>query len=78
MANAEMDNWERELKRKPAAVPTAAVGSPNGKLANKRRMRATHGYRTRAARGEEQEEEDFEVIFIEGKNLILIKNEDCH
>lgn len=46
----------------PAANNAANQGNAGSRLVNRRRNRTTrHGYRTRAARGEEQEEEEFEV-----------------
>jgi len=49
------------MRRRP---PTSTVTNQNtgNKLVNRKRNRTTrHGYRTRAARGEEQEEEEYEV-----------------
>ncbi|KAG7201707.1 hypothetical protein KM043_004433 [Ampulex compressa] len=63
MAEMELENWRREMKRRPQPVSNATTdqGNIGSRLANRKRNRATrHGYRTRATRGEEQEEEEFE------------------
>lgn len=67
MAETELENWRREMRRRPQPTSSAATNQGNAgiKLVNRKRNRAArHGYRTRAARGEEQEEEeeeDYEV-----------------
>lgn len=62
----ELENWRREMRRRPQPVSTTAnaEGNISSRLTNRKRNRtARHGYRTRAARGEEQEDEEFEVFF---------------
>lgn len=51
------------MRRRPvAANPTEGV--VRGPLGNRKKNRGTrHGYRTRAARGEERADEEFEVVY---------------
>ncbi|XP_031827305.1 bromodomain and WD repeat-containing protein isoform X3 [Nomia melanderi] len=63
MADMELENWRREMRRRPQPVSntTNTEGNIGSRLANRKRNRtARHGYRTRATRGDEQEEEEFE------------------
>nr|XP_033340123.1 PH-interacting protein [Megalopta genalis] len=63
MAEMELENWRREMRRRPQPTSNTAntEGNIGSRLANRKRNRtARHGYRTRATRGEEQEEEEFE------------------
>ncbi|KAL0133738.1 hypothetical protein PUN28_001006 [Cardiocondyla obscurior] len=64
MADMELENWRREMKRRPQPTSSTATNEGNigNKFANRKRNRtARHGYRTRATREEEEEEEeDFE------------------
>lgn len=65
MADMELDNWRREMRSRPQpALNAAAVQDSIGnKVANRKRNRgARHGYRTRAARDEERDDEEFEVF----------------
>lgn len=60
----ELECWRREMKRRPQPTSSTATNQNNmaNKLATRKCKRTTrHHYRTRAARGEEQEEEDYEV-----------------
>ncbi|XP_076177700.1 bromodomain and WD repeat-containing protein [Ptiloglossa arizonensis] len=64
-AEMELENWRREMRRRPQPVSTTAnaEGNISSRLTNRKRNRtARHGYRTRAARGEEQEDEEFENL----------------
>lgn len=64
MAEMELENWRREMKRRPqpAATTSASQGTIGNRLANQKRNRGIrHGYRTRAARDEEQEDDDVDV-----------------
>lgn len=64
MVEMEIDNWRREMRRRPQPVSNAVIdeGNIGSRLANRKRNRTTrHGYSTRATRGEEQEDEEFEV-----------------
>lgn len=67
----EFEYWWREMRRRPQPTSTATdQGNTKNKLVNRRRNRTVrHNYRTRAARGEEENEE-FEV-FYRNKYLIL-------
>ncbi|KZC10837.1 PH-interacting protein, partial [Dufourea novaeangliae] len=63
MAEMELDSWRREMRRRPQPVSSTAntEGNIGSRLANRKRNRtARHGYRTRATRGEEHEDEEFE------------------
>ncbi|EFN89603.1 PH-interacting protein isoform X2 [Harpegnathos saltator] len=63
MADMELDNWRREMRRRPQSTSSTAANQGNigSRLVNRKRNRTTrHGYRTRATRGEEQEDEEFE------------------
>ncbi|XP_012278096.1 PH-interacting protein isoform X2 [Orussus abietinus] len=63
MADMELEIWRREMRRRPQLISstTTAQGGLANRLANRKRNRNTrHGYRTRAARGEEQEDAEFE------------------
>lgn len=65
MAEMELENWRREMRRRPQPVSNVTVteGNIGSRAANRKRNRTTrHGYRTRATRGEEQEDEEFEVL----------------
>lgn len=65
MADMELENWRREMRSRPQpALNAAAVQDSIGnKVANRKRNRgARHGYRTRAARDEERDDEEFEVF----------------
>lgn len=65
MAEMELDNWRREMRKRPQPVSDIAntEGNISSRLANRKRNRtARHGYRTRATRGEEHEDEEFEVF----------------
>ncbi|KAL2733024.1 PH-interacting protein [Vespula maculifrons] len=65
MADMELENWRREMRSRPQpALNTAAVQDSIGnKVANRKRNRgARHGYRTRAARDEERDDEEFENL----------------
>ncbi|XP_053988016.1 PH-interacting protein [Hylaeus volcanicus] len=63
-AEMELENWRREMRRRPQPIDTANIeGNISSRLTNRKRNRtARHGYRTRAARGEEQEDEEFENL----------------
>lgn len=64
MAEMELENWRREMRRRPQLTSSTAINQGNigSRLVNRKRNRTTrHGYRTRATRGEEQEEEEYEV-----------------
>jgi len=63
MADMELECWRREMRRRPQPTSIATdQGNTKSKLINRRRNRTVrHNYRTRAARGEEQENEEFEV-----------------
>lgn len=71
MAEMEIEFYKREMRRRPQPVSTTAV--EQNKLArNKRNRTARHGYRTRATRGEEPEEDDdFEVSLL--FNFLIIR-----
>ena len=61
MAESEVEIWRREMRRRPQPTSSTAPNQGNigSRLVNRRRNRTTrHGYRTRATRGEEQEEEE--------------------
>lgn len=64
MADMELENWRREMRRRPQPTSSNTAieqGNIGSRLVNRKRNRTTrHGYRTRAARGEEEDEE-FEV-----------------
>lgn len=63
MADMEIDNWRREMRRRPQPTSSTATNQGNigNKLLNRKRNRtARHGYRTRATR-EEQEDNEYEV-----------------
>lgn len=54
------------MRRRPQPTSSTATNQGNigNKLVNRKRNRTTrHGYRTRAARDEEQENDDFEVFY---------------
>ncbi|XP_029164784.1 PH-interacting protein isoform X2 [Nylanderia fulva] len=60
MAEMELENWRREMRRRPQPTSSTATNQGNigSRLVNRKRNRTTrHGYRTRATRDEEQEEE---------------------
>ncbi|XP_020710625.2 PH-interacting protein isoform X2 [Athalia rosae] len=61
-AEMELEHWRREMRRRPAATnPTEGLSGVRGPLGNRRKNRGTrHGYRTRAARGEDREDDEFE------------------
>lgn len=76
MAEMELENWRREMKRRPQAAATtlATQGNPGTRGANRKRNRGIrHGYRTRAARGEEQDEEDIDVSFEKMESLNFVQ-----
>lgn len=62
----ELEHWRREMRRRPAAAnPAEGLGGVRGPLGNRKKNRGTrHGYRTRAARGEDREDDEFEVIIV--------------
>nr|XP_003706685.1 PREDICTED: PH-interacting protein isoform X1 [Megachile rotundata] len=63
MAEMELENWRREMRKRPQPISDTAntEGNISSRLANRKRNRtARHGYRTRATRGEEQEDDEFE------------------
>lgn len=63
----ELENLKREMRKRPQPVSNTANTEDNigSRIANRKRNRTTrHGYRTRATRGEEQEDDDFEVLYI--------------
>ncbi|XP_015599493.1 PH-interacting protein isoform X2 [Cephus cinctus] len=65
MAEMELENWRREMRRRPQPISNAiaAPGGIGGRLANRKRNRGTrHGYRTRATRGEEQEDDEYDNV----------------
>lgn len=63
MADMELDNWRREMRKRPQMINTAMTPGNTNRLANRRRNRGIrHGYRTRAARGEERNDEEFDNI----------------
>ena len=66
MADMELENWRREMKRRPQPMATAlAAPGVGNRLANRKRNRGIrHGYRTRAARDEEREDEEIDVSLI--------------
>lgn len=66
MADMELEIWRREMKRRPQPIVSCATvqDNTNNRIANRRNRGARHGYRTRATRGEEPEDEEFEVIFV--------------
>ncbi|XP_015116795.1 bromodomain and WD repeat-containing protein 3 [Diachasma alloeum] len=58
MADLELDNWRREMKRRPPN-PIEIEESPNNRTNTRKRNRGIrHGYRTRATRGEREDESD--------------------
>ena len=61
MAEAEMDCYKREMHRRPQETNSAATPDQGRVTRNKKSRTARHGYRTRATRDEEQEDEEFEV-----------------
>lgn len=64
MAEMELENWRREMRRRPQPTSSTATNQGNigSRPVNRKRNRTTrHGYRTRATRDEEQEEEEYEV-----------------
>lgn len=63
MAEMELENWRREMRRRPQPTSNTATNQGNigSRLVNRKRNRIRHGYRTRATRDEEQEEEEYEV-----------------
>jgi bromodomain and WD repeat domain-containing protein 1/3 len=75
MADTELECWRREMRRRPQPTSSTATdqGNTKGKLVNRRRNRTVrHNYRTRAARGEEQENEEFEVFYEKILNVVRI------
>lgn len=62
MAEMELENWRREMRRRPQPTSNTATNQGNigSRLVNRKRNRIRHGYRTRATRDEEQEEEEYE------------------
>lgn len=64
----ELENLKREMRKRPQPVSNTAntEGNIGSRIANRKRNRTTrHGYRTRAMRSEEQEDDEFEVFFIQ-------------
>lgn len=64
----ELENLKREMRKRPQPVSNIinTEGNIGSRIANRKRSRTTrHGYRTRATRGEEQEDDEFEVILIQ-------------
>lgn len=64
----ELENLKREMRKRPQPVSNTAntEGNIGSRIANRKRNRTTrHGYRTRATRSEEQEDDEFEVFFIQ-------------
>lgn len=64
MADMELESWRREMRRRPQPTSSTAINEGNigNRLINRKRNRTRHGYRTRAARDEEQEDEEYEVL----------------
>ena len=62
MADLELENWRREMQRRPKVVSTGneMQGGIGNRLSNRNRRNraARHGYRTRAARGDEPEDDE--------------------
>lgn len=70
MAEMEEDSYKREMRRRPQN--TATPMDQQKSLARNKKKTARHGYRTRATRGEEQEEdEEFEVSVLCFRRIIL-------
>lgn len=62
MAEMELETYKREMRRKPQESSNVTALDQARSARSKRNRTARHGYRTRAARGEEeQEDEEFEV-----------------
>jgi len=63
MADMELDSWRREMRRRPQPTSSTATNQGNigNKLLNRKRNRTRHGYRTRATRDEEDDDE-YEVF----------------
>lgn len=73
IAQAEMECFKRESERRPQAATTATTPDQSRSQTRKKNQ-ARHGYRTRATRGEEQEDDDdFEVI-IDGQTWKIVKS----
>ena len=64
MADMEMDIWKREMKRRPqtSSNDQSSVNRIDSRTRNRNNRTARHGYRTRAARNG-QEDDEFEVSF---------------
>ncbi|KAJ8679018.1 hypothetical protein QAD02_014805 [Eretmocerus hayati] len=60
MAEMEMEFYNREMHRKPTTVSTTTPDTNQSLARNRRNRTARHGYRTRATRGDEREDDDFE------------------
>jgi len=64
MADMELETWRQEMRRRPQPSSSTATdqGNIGSKLVNRKRNRTTrHGYRTRATRDEEEDDE-YEVF----------------
>jgi len=65
MADMELESWRREMRRRPQPTSSTATNQGNigSKLITRNRNRtARHGYRTRATRGEEEDDDEYEVF----------------
>lgn len=58
-----MEYYRREMRRKPQPVSTSTPDKNSSLTRNKRKGTARHGYRTRAAREEQEEDFDVSILF---------------